>query len=473
MMKREVAFLFLVLGFLPRDTFFAQTAPAPARIEHNAVLSFSHGDKLQIQARAQAELEWLRFYYRAEGVQEFQVRNMEKREDSNYVYEFNTAELPGLKFEYYLEAKTSGGVGYAPPGAPQKTYASVGQSRDPLPEVPPGAPSPQEEAKRFRLPVNLTGSIQALLKEHHHPGESQQGAQTAANVRIFTSYTKDDLNLGVDSNLAYAKTPIPGANKLDLSNMMVSASKGGHSLKAGDINITETEFTVAGLGRRGFDYAFRSSKLSVRAFDVSAQQLRGFKGIGFPKGNANILGGALGYKFFKDMILLKAVYLAGKDDPSQGINVGFSPFVKSRKGNVLALVEETYLFQNRLTLAGEFARSDFDEDVQDQRGSRSDFAWKIGGNLSSRLVTAGATYRRIGKDFNSIGFPFFTNDRQSLEANLGWHGRSWPNSPPRTGVSLWPRWGRFSTASRPWWRCTTRSPTRSPWTSSCPGSWPS
>jgi len=68
MKKTKKALLFLTLVFLPGTLFFAQTGTSPIRIEHNPVLSFTHGDRVRIQARVQGELEWLRFFYRTEGV---------------------------------------------------------------------------------------------------------------------------------------------------------------------------------------------------------------------------------------------------------------------------------------------------------------------------------------------------------------------------------------------------------------------
>jgi hypothetical protein len=418
MKKTKKALLFVALVFLLRTLFFAQTGTTPIQVEHNPVLSFTHGERVLIQARVQAELEWLRFFYRAEGVQEFQVRNMEKEEDGTYEYEFDTSELPGLQFEYYLDAETKVEVVYSPQLGPKEPYIAVGKSLEPLPEVPPEVSSPREEARKFRLPIALTGSIQSVLKGQEGSAESQK-SRTSGNLRIFTSYSRDNLNLGVDSNFSYSNTPLAGEKDFDLSNMMVSMSKGRHSLKAGDININETEFTLSGLGRRGLDYAFNNEKLYLHLFDVSSQQLRGFNGFGLPKAKANILGGAVGYKFLRDMVFLKAIFLGGKDDPSQGVNVGFPNFVQPRKGSVASLAEETYLFQNRLVLAGEVAQSRFDDNVQDEEGSRTDLAWKVGGDVSSGVITAGATYRRIGRDFNSIGFPYFTNDREWLEANVG------------------------------------------------------
>jgi len=68
MMKTKKALLFLALVFLSGTSFFAQTGTGSFQIEHNPVLSFTHGERVRIQARVQGELEWLRFFYRTEGV---------------------------------------------------------------------------------------------------------------------------------------------------------------------------------------------------------------------------------------------------------------------------------------------------------------------------------------------------------------------------------------------------------------------
>ena len=117
---------------------------------------------------------------------------------------------------------------------------------------------------------------------------------------------------------------------------------------------------------------------------------------------------------------MKAVYLSGKDDPTLGVNVSESYFsARGRKGSVFALIEETNLFQNKLTLGAEYARSDFDGDTSDAAGSRKDSAWRVGGTFRSGIVQAGAVYRFIGGTFNPIGFQYFANDRRGLEANVG------------------------------------------------------
>lgn len=170
------------------------------------------------------------------------------------------------------------------------------------------------------------------------------------------------------------------------------------------------------------EYVFDNQRAYFHLFDVSSQQPKGFKGFGIPESEISIIGGAVGYKFFNDKFSLKAIYLSGKDDPNQGINVGVSDFYQKRKGSVIAIVEEANLFENRLNLKAEFARSNYDEDLTDTIEAASDNAFNIGGSFSygeTGIITIGANYKYIGKEFNSIGYQYFTNDRKGLETNFG------------------------------------------------------
>ena len=201
--------------------------------------------------------------------------------------------------------------------------------------------------------------------------------------------------------------------------MMLSLSKDNHVLKAGDININESEYTVSGLGRRGMEYAYDNQKAYVHVFDVSSQQPKGFKGFGIPKSEISIFGGVAGYTFYENKISVRAIYIGGKDNPQQGVNVGTPSSNTGREGNVMALVEETRLFENKLNLKAEFARSNYDGDLTDNMEAIGDNALNLGAGFSYGAFSLGASYKYVGKDFNSIGLQYLTNDRKGYEATIG------------------------------------------------------
>ena len=417
--KKKISVFLFFLIFLPYF-LLAQIGEEQFIIEHTPISTFTHGETIKIEAKINKEVEWMRFFFRC-GTEQFQVRNMKKTENNLYVFEFDTSKLPGLEFEYYLACKTKDKIIYLPSNVPQEFFKVTGKSEEPMPEIPEEFPSPEEEEKKIQLPFNINGSIENKIAEKEFaPDEKKTTA--SGNLRVFHTYTKGNFTVDFDSNFNYSNTPLPEEKSFDLSNMMLSISKASHTLRAGDININESEFTVYGLGRRGTEYVFDNQRAYFHLFDVSSQQPKGFKGFGIPKSNISIMGGAIGYKFFNDKLSLKAIYLSGKDDPNQGVNVGASDFYQKRKGNVFAVTGETNLFGNILNFKAEFARSNYDENLTDTIKAVSDNAFNIGGTFSYGeigVITIGANYKYIGKQFNSIGYQYFTNDRKGLEANFG------------------------------------------------------
>jgi len=404
--------------FAPLAALAQPAQNIPLQIEHIPLTQFTWGAVVEIKASVRGEPAGVNFYYRQAGVIEFQVRPLTKAEDGSYILAFETTALTGMSFEYYLEAFKGKTKAVFPPEAPGKMISVEGQGQNP-PSVPADIPAPQAEESKFQFPVNVTGSGLATLSEtQSQPGVAK--TQGNGNVRVAVQHTTPSrYDLNVDSNFLYAGAPIPGTKPFDLSNMIVSVTKGNHVLRAGDLDLTESDYTVFGLGRRGFEYVFTDQKLYVRGFMSSSEQSKGFQGFGYPHEAVRILGGIAGYKLFNDAVSLKAIYVGGKDDPSQAVNVGTSPLVTSRQGNVAALVEETHLFQQALNLKAEVAASHYDADLKDDKGETTDYAYQLGTDFRSGSFTGSAKYRHVGRDFNSIGLQFIANDRQGLEANLG------------------------------------------------------
>ncbi|MGB9893882.1 MAG: hypothetical protein ACPLRA_05665, partial [Candidatus Saccharicenans sp.] len=136
-----------------------------------------------------------------------------------------------------------------------------------------------------------------------------------------------------------------------------------------------------------------------------------------PKSYLSLLGGALGFNLFQEAVSLKGIYVTGKDDPNQGINTESSIYSQSRKGNLAAIVEETKLFNNMVNFKGEYARSSYDPDLTDDLPQQKDKAYNLRGQFQYKFFSLSAGYSYIGKNFNSIGYQFMTNDRKSLSVS--------------------------------------------------------
>jgi len=391
-------------------------------LQHESIISFTLESVLEIKATTSGPVEAARFFYRHKGIEEFQVRNLDLIEEKTHLYYFDTSQLPTLDFEYYLSAVIKDKEVTLPQRAPASYFYASGESLEPIPEVPEEFPDIEDEAKKFkvRFPVNVMGSVQTTVKTQEEYGEEKQ-VDASGNLRVSAALSRGNTNANLDSNFSYTNVPYGEESNIDISDMMLVISRGNHMLSAGDININESEFTVYGLGRRGVEYTYRGNKTSVYLFDVSSQQYTGFKGFGIPKSQISIIGGSVGYRFFKDMVSLKAIYLSGKDDPSLGVNIGYDYFNTKRQGRVFAIVEEANLFQNSLTIQGEYARSNYDGNLEDEKGSVSDDAWRMGVNFSKGIFSIGGRFQCVGDEFNPIGHQYFTNDRKGYDANIGFN----------------------------------------------------
>lgn len=417
--RRLAAIIFwicILLGFSP--LLGSQQEGADTAIDHTPVTAFKRGESLEIKAIVAGQADWMRFYYRTPDLEDFQVRPMETSSGMDYVCNFDTSVLSGLEFDYFIQVSINGQTLALPQGAPESTFRAVDESGAFLPPVPTGPLEDEQMVRKYKMPIDLNASVRIPIQQSSSDPESSI-ATADGNFRVAWNFNKNRFGLGLDSNFIYAGEPPEGSNPFDLSNMMLSVTHGEHTLRVGDINIQESDFTVSGLGRRGVEYAFYGRKASIHLFDVSAQQPQGFSGFGVPKPGLSLYGAALGSRFWKDRLSFKVVYVAGKDDPSLGSNVGVMWGGMARQGRVLAFLPIISLFSNKVTLGGEYAESRYDGNLEDDQDALRGTAWRLSGSALLGSFNLSANFRRISPQFNPIGFSYFANDRKIYDANLG------------------------------------------------------
>lgn len=418
-----------------------QQQAAPPQIEHVPATQFVWGSPLEIGVRFQGEATGVNFYYKTPTIEAFQVRPLEKQGDGSYLLHFDTTAIAGPTFSYFLEVLQGETRVLFPPGAPTDLVVVSSQGQE-APAVPQNIPTPQAEEAKFQFPISVTGSGQGnVYSKTETPGAAN--AQSAGNARVTVAYQSGQrYSLSLDSNVAYAQTVPPGYNQFGLSNLRATAVKGNHTLRVGDIDFAESEYSIFGLSRRGIDYTFDNQKFYVRGFMVSSQQVKGFEGFGVPDEAVRLMGAAAGVRLFNNVFSLKAVFVGGRDNPSQGVNVAVPPVPSPaipgiptpgetqtqpttfanfgpRRGNVAALTGEVHLFQQAWNLKFEGAASSLDTDLNDATPRVNDYAYQVGTDFHVSSFTGSAKYRYLGKDFNSIGLQYLPNDRRGVEANLG------------------------------------------------------
>jgi hypothetical protein len=423
---------------------FAAGAPGSQdALRHQPVPSVHRGDPLPIAATPTPPAEWVIVFWRTAGADEFAAKRLVPGAEGALETRIETAGLAAAKIEYFFAYKTAAGIAYLPPNPPAAIFetALAGEAGAQAPEAA-AAPS------SFPFPLKLDASGDATLTQKMSQPVTPDPGQTS-NLGLAWTSSKDDFALDVQTRASYTDRLQPGAPAADLPDMRISVTKNSHAIRAGDLQLAESEFTTGGGGNRGFEYVFDNKSLYFHLFTAGTQQLRGFKGLGIPRAAASLFGGAAGFTL-AGAVTVKVVYLSGRDDPSLAANCAGTPAASAtsatsgppgtteptaasetpaasaptgafarRAGDLAAVVAESRLFNNALVLSTEYARSSYDADTSDAQGKVGSGAFRAGAALTLSFFDAKIGYHDIGRDFNTVAQPFFVNDRRRLEAGAG------------------------------------------------------
>ncbi|PLX90290.1 MAG: hypothetical protein C0614_00865, partial [Desulfuromonas sp.] len=210
----------------------------------------------------------------------------------------------------------------------------------------------------------------------------------AANLGNTTTFTQGNWQMGLTTNLRWLdrSTSIyaPEKKGLDLVNYLVSGQYVKDDLllqiNAGDLQLQETQNTVMNLARRGVQTRFSYKGLSLDGFVVDSEQLFGIDdgtGLEFDS-SKNIKGIAGGYSLLDDTLKLRAIYVTGVEESNSfGI---YDADAGEREGDVLGFLLQYQLLEGKLNLEGEYDRSDFDANIDDETSGEKDKAWNLRAN---------------------------------------------------------------------------------------------
>jgi hypothetical protein len=397
-------------------------ADQPTWLEHRPPVAFTPGEKIVLTVDVREKVEWLSAFYRVKGETDFLSISFSQAGENKYIGKIDVSSRPPGEIEYYLTVRQGDAVYYFPekspedlyriPPAPQKAGPEPGAAAT-APEKPQaaGAPSAETASSSKPFPLSLDGSVDVkLMEKNETPGENAVHYQ--ANLGLHYRDELPALAWAVDSRLSYTDAPLTGADKFDLAQLRLEVSSGGHTFRAGDISVAETEFSISGLGRRGVEYVYDRASLYFHAFTLNTQQLQGFKGFGLPQSGASIFGGAAGFSLADKLFSFKAVYLTGKDDPAMGINDASASWIKPREGTVFSFLPELRMFNGAFHLTSELALSHIDRDTTDAEPAQKGLAWRVNGKVTAGGFDVDGYARRVDKNFDTIGQPFLTADRQ-------------------------------------------------------------
>ncbi len=409
-------------GFLPSAFFVAgattalfgaAAAGAQDRIEPHALPSVNRGEILVVAAALKAPADWVIVFWRASGADEFAAKRLGPGTDNTLEARIETAGINAPKIEYFFAYKSAAGITYLPPNPPAALFetALIG-------ELPPQGAGALSVPAATPFPVRLDASADATITQQMSQPVSPDPGQTT-NLGLAYTTSKDDFALDVQARASYTNRLLSNASAADLPDMRISVTKSSHAIRAGDLQIADSEFTTGGPGNRGIEYVFDNKSLYFHLFTAGTEQLQGFKGIGIPKAAASFFGGTAGFTL-TEAVTVKAIYLSGQDDPALAANAaGAGGIMNKRAGDLMAIAGESRLFNSALTLSAEYARSNYDKDTSDDAGKVGSGAFRVGAALNLGIFDARIGYHDIGRDFNTIAQPFFINDRRRIEAGAG------------------------------------------------------
>ena len=382
--------------------------PEVNRAAQQALISITHSE---------GNGQWY-IYYRTDRQKDFQVRKMNTATSGKATYPLPTGMLYGRNVEYFIVKKTAGTSSKTP------VYTVVDANTDPLPEIyfkdnPPAAGADDPVHPAADPLIRLSGSM-SRADRLYQKAEDESAAQSSnGNLRIFRNISNEKYQFDFDSSFSFLSPTQAEASAFNLASMMVRFKKGSHQIAIGDLAISQSEYTAPALNRRGLQYELSGHGLYFSAFLANSQQKNGFEGFGIPPAAANIMGAVLGTDV-GSILKIRGLVLSGHDDLSLGKTLAYeeNPF---RAGSIFSLWSDLNLLQNHLQLTGEYARSSFGISALNAAdiSQKKDNAWRSGLSFNYGIISASATYRRIGENFNSIGNLFMANDRGGLDGNLG------------------------------------------------------
>jgi hypothetical protein len=398
------------------------------------------GGPLQGTATAPAGTEWVVVFYRVAGEEEFSSFNLDVGPDgTSYTGQLEAPFPSGAKLEYYAALRTPSGIKYLPkeapaafaslqmPGIPSGSAGGAVTSQAPTGQAPAQGPvtgSALGDQPLAHGPIYVDGAFERVV---HHQNPVPEERRNLASGQIRFAYQKDEDGRQVllNARMVYTNQPFGAQPRWSLGDLQAAYAIGGNKIQVGDMMVQESEFTLAGAGRRGFDYTYTGQPLGGHLFALNTQAHSGTEGLVWPVRGSEVYGGSLGYGWLNGNLRAKVVFLSGKDDPATAMNLvsAYAPTV--RDGSTGSFVLDGRFLDSRLAVSGEYARSLFTKDLLNEAPHLSDQAWRLSGLWADGPFSAQLGYREVGRDFGTVGVAFFVGDRRTLNGSLGFNRATW------------------------------------------------
>lgn len=245
------------------------------------------------------------------------------------------------------------------------------------------------------------------------------------NLKTHMKVKEKNTYLKYESNVRYFDQSLPVVSPfykgINLINYLMEGGYSGEEFnlvsQLGDVQISETPYTVQQLCRRGGKVNLSYKNISVNAFTVKSKELFGIgdeleDGIDLDGNLDEHIKGVSGeVKFFKERMSFKALYVTGGEkEPSYGL---WTPEVVKR-GTVTGFVLDTDFFDQKFQTFAEVDFSKYDPDRSDEFSYVHDTAYTFGTTGQIGNYTYTAFYEYIGKEYESIANQSMQKDMQGI-----------------------------------------------------------
>ena len=380
-------------------------------------------DSVTIQMSAGMAGEMYYLYYRTKGMKAFQVRKMNLSPNGGMMYRIPLTNLYGRELEYFI-LSSRGKKGQALSPVFSVKDLDTGESpRIYFQDIPdPSSPSalPREPL------VRMNGSLSTITRIRDKSSSGAKAFSASGNLRLYRNIVKEKYQLDLDSNFVYLSQVQDTESHVNLSSMMVRLKTGEWKVEAGDLSLSNSEFSTSYLSRRGISAEMNGKWFSVGSFLTNSQQKTGFEGFGIPPSGAMLFGAHLGLHS-NSRFKIRGLFLTGKDNVDSRTISSSEDVV--REGQLMSLSGEMNLFRSRLQVTGEYAHSTFgkaglEETLEKQEGT----AWRADARYNAGILSVGGGYQKIDNYYNSIANLFLQNDREGWKSDVGLNIKSFSMS---------------------------------------------
>jgi hypothetical protein len=304
----------------------------------------------------------------------------------------------------------------------------------------------QVEVRQSRALREASLQGHADLTSARRPDDKNVAPQLSANQRqgsmsLDGRMANDDWRLHATADVIHNSQvdQMPNDRRTDLARGLIAADRGALSLRAGDHAIPATGLVMRDFARRGISGSVRNDGLraELTAFAMRTETITGFRhGLGAGD-SANRSDGVMlttqPLTNRPERLRVSALYLNAEGSPVGDATAGDPESVRN---DAAALAVDSLIFDQRLRLRGEYARSDTDFDGAGTLvGDRSDkarsllaqyqhpqrelrgavFGWNIG-----------AEHSEVGPWFYSLANPALPADKRldRVFSGLTWRGLS-------------------------------------------------